>query len=377
MKVSADISNSIKIARVWCIYFMVLVHVNPGYPNDWGVALADVDAIILARTVFSGVLGRASVPLLSIISGFLAVYVLTRLSFFRYVYERFKVLIMPMVFWNSLGLLLGVIAYRYFDILTATYATLLDRHVFEHVYASILVLNYESYNEALKFLRDLFVVSLFAPILVICAKKIPYITLAIILIGASFFNLEPFIYRSPILQFFYIGILLHFNPEFINKIQQYRVLVFSLFVLGLFVYLSQAFLVVPKSILSIGLFEWFDWLMRLITSMATWLICRSLIKTRLATVFYAMEKDIYLVYLSHVVFIGVMWIVWKRVIGTEDQISYLLFYFLSPVIVALMAPCLRKLASYLPAVLQYFIKGRVTSVSMALYSSSAVSKKHS
>ena len=66
MRLTRDASNAIKLARFLCICFMCFVHIyGQGYITSLGLQSA--------ATVLIEVLGRASVPLLSAISGYLAV----------------------------------------------------------------------------------------------------------------------------------------------------------------------------------------------------------------------------------------------------------------------------------------------------------------
>ena len=63
-------SLAIKICRVLCIFFTTYVHINPGKDN-WTGEIPDYLANI--GYLLSDLLGRASVPALSVLGGYLAV----------------------------------------------------------------------------------------------------------------------------------------------------------------------------------------------------------------------------------------------------------------------------------------------------------------
>src|SRR5262245_14565639 len=95
---SDDLSPSIRICRVLCIFFMCYVHVNPGLDAfDVSGALAQM------KFVLGDVLGRASVPALSFIAGYLGVAALARRGICTsYIRERWRRLMIPMICWNGI-----------------------------------------------------------------------------------------------------------------------------------------------------------------------------------------------------------------------------------------------------------------------------------
>lgn len=62
-----DHERAIKICRVLCIFFMTYVHVNPGLPA-WQGDIPQTTAVL--GYGLSEVLGRSSVPALSILGGY-------------------------------------------------------------------------------------------------------------------------------------------------------------------------------------------------------------------------------------------------------------------------------------------------------------------
>lgn len=97
-RVGATQSATIKIARVLCIIFMTSTHAWPGSGR-----MLDADAPLFAQAFYWVVVdmfGRASVPLLSLMSGLLFVSSFYRRGTFSVIRGKFKTLIVPMVAWS-------------------------------------------------------------------------------------------------------------------------------------------------------------------------------------------------------------------------------------------------------------------------------------
>lgn len=98
----AHYSTTIKLCRVLCIFFMTYVHIHLFKDPE-----LQSSAVYLTVTTFlRDIMGRSSVPLLSVISGFLVVGYFGRKSLSSFYYGRMQVLIYPLLFWKIAGLLL-------------------------------------------------------------------------------------------------------------------------------------------------------------------------------------------------------------------------------------------------------------------------------
>lgn len=91
-------SDAVRCARVLCIVFMSYVHLH--FDIDPNAEFPLVDAL------FVETLGRSSVPLLSVISGYFMVGFFQRRQYFEAIIQRAKTLILPMVIWNTIAVLL-------------------------------------------------------------------------------------------------------------------------------------------------------------------------------------------------------------------------------------------------------------------------------
>jgi fucose 4-O-acetylase-like acetyltransferase len=103
---SGDSSQAIRIARVLCITFMMFVHVWPGAGTI--VAAPVGPGLHLFYTVLIDELARASVPLLSVISGFLFFDKAARSDWLTLITGKARTLLVPMILWSAILLALQV-----------------------------------------------------------------------------------------------------------------------------------------------------------------------------------------------------------------------------------------------------------------------------
>ena len=94
-------SDAIKVSRVFCIFFMSYVHLH-----FFGLDLYGSEIYMAVRAIIVDVLGRSSVPLLSIISGFLAWGIFQRKRNSDVFKDRARKILVPMILWNSVGVFL-------------------------------------------------------------------------------------------------------------------------------------------------------------------------------------------------------------------------------------------------------------------------------
>lgn len=193
-------SNAIKVARVLCIFFVMFVHVYTGYPADLPI-LTRFDASDIYYHLFMDVLGRSSVPLLTIISGWLF-YQSRKRGFFQLLSSKVKSLIVPMVLWNF-GALALIISYAFIT------------HKFQDIPANtlswtnaILAITHQPINLPLGFLRDLFVVFLITPFIIPLVKKGGIIAIILIAALAIAWPSSFILLRTQILLFFSLGLFL-------------------------------------------------------------------------------------------------------------------------------------------------------------------------
>lgn len=179
----SDASDVIRVCRVLCIVPVAYVHVT------LGEGVTPVGAAL--RGVLRDLLGRSSVLLLSIVSGLLMVRVFATRGYGRGVWGRVQGLVVPMVAWNVLAIGLSA---------------LMGRAVASEGINAVLALTDHGATRPLTFLRDLFVVSLLTPLLVVGIRRAGLWLLVPLAFAGGFVSTKPILAHSQILSYFAIGV---------------------------------------------------------------------------------------------------------------------------------------------------------------------------
>jgi fucose 4-O-acetylase-like acetyltransferase len=103
--VDPALSDGIGIARLLCILGVVYVHGWTGLTGEQLSAQAGSPEAIMRWTLVE-LCGRSAVPLLSLISGWLAVQSTRRRSYARFAAGKVRAILLPMVVWNMIALVL-------------------------------------------------------------------------------------------------------------------------------------------------------------------------------------------------------------------------------------------------------------------------------
>ncbi|MDP5361942.1 MAG: hypothetical protein NWP79_07350 [Paracoccaceae bacterium] len=178
-------SDAARAARVVCIFFMSYVHLH--FFVLAGATFPITDIIVV--NTFS----RSSVPLLSVLSGYLMVGFFARRPYTQAVMSRGRSLIVPMAIWNLIACILFGFTYPIWDALIAA--------------------TDESKLVYLSFLRDLFILSLFVPVLIVWARNAPKsFALCIFVYYVSGWS-NFVIFRPQRVFFFNLGILFALYPQ--------------------------------------------------------------------------------------------------------------------------------------------------------------------
>ncbi len=174
-------SRGIENARFLCVLLMSYVHLGlPGLPGRSTAIYA----------VLVDVLGRSSVPLLSVVSGLLIVSFYSRRSWLAGVRDRAKALILPMIAVNALAVVLMG---------PPPQGSLVN---------AVTAIGGEPVLLYMSFLRDLFVLCALAPALIWLVRRAPWLMAGL---GLAYYvaNVETLIiFRPQIAGFFLIGIFI-------------------------------------------------------------------------------------------------------------------------------------------------------------------------
>lgn len=194
-------SRAVAIARVICILGIVYVHAWTGLGGA-DLAASDHTAQGLLRWALSDLLGKAAVPLLSLVSGWLAASSLERRGGVSFVRGKVRTVLLPMVLWNAIAVALvsSAAAAGWIKGPTLSSGAWLLNEL-------LCLFRPPDINVQSPFLRDLFVCLLLAPalnrmrgavLLAVAAAGLAYA-----LAGPGF----PLLLRPTILVFFVLGLL--------------------------------------------------------------------------------------------------------------------------------------------------------------------------
>ncbi|HSX90780.1 MAG TPA: acyltransferase family protein [Pseudomonas sp.] len=345
-------SEAIKICRVLCIFFMSYVHVNPGLDSFAGELPAH---LALLESVFSDVLGRASVPALSVLGGFLAVTAYARRrNWAVYARERWQTLMIPLISWNAVIILLSVLIWLTSGAQTAVLRELPSLQWVELplLLDRLTAYNYGSATTALNFLRDIFVCSLLLPALLMLLRYTGAAGLALLWLVGLTLGFAPVVMRPAILMFFGAGIYLGLQGSLFRPS------------LGTLSKLSVA-LLLPLAL--VGLAPLFageyrdnaaDTLSRLLVSGAFLLAAYGLSRVSVDNLLVRLEPMIYLMFLAHASIMLVFWGIWQKAMGSGLEWPYGLFYISAPLATLLAVAMLYRCLAYAPAILQHALTGK-------------------
>ncbi|WP_199554918.1 acyltransferase family protein [Sandaracinobacteroides hominis] len=191
--------RAIVVSRAVAIFFMMYVHAWAGAAESPDDAFTGSFGTVVHLLV--DVLGRSSVPLLTIISGYLLVTAgYRRRNWREVVADKARTLLVPMWLWN------GALLLMIWGAVTLFGGHLPDYVIEEPWYNSIFALTGRPATLPLAFLRDMFVCALLSPILIRLMQLAPWPVLALAAAFAIFHPEQPIILRPQLLLFYLVGI---------------------------------------------------------------------------------------------------------------------------------------------------------------------------
>lgn len=316
-------SKAINVCRLLCVFFMTFVHVNPG-PKIWSeyTNILGYDLLVF----FSDILGRASVPALSIISGFLIVNSLDKsnnwLSFAK---SKIEKLIVPLVLWNLLMIIFSLLVFWAISSKTSQMRILTSEDITVFKALDLVTgIGYNSITRPLNFLRDIFVCALLSPLLVYLCRLNKLIFLFLTWTLCLSFNIKPIIMRDGILMFFAIGIVIGLNNEKVFCLSRSKILILLTAVLSL---LSSSILDESQSYEQLT--EYFFRLFVASAFMVTSHFIAVNIKQGNAR---KLGRYSFPLFLSHSIIFTFLWGCWQLLVGKEIDNYYAFFYFLTPLL---------------------------------------------
>lgn len=275
-----------------------------------------------ASAWISGVIALAALPTLSVISGYLAFFSLKRYRYIRFVGNKFRRLVIPMLLW---GLVWALLIY-YRQASGIPYRTDLNLYPLnvEGWARALTAIGKIPANAPLFFLRELFLSTLLIPLwLLVARSRIASLLLAGAIFYCSLAGISfGFFLRIDIYLYFFIGVFLARNPDIAALGQSLRphtgmvavaLLVFSA-ALTLYSFSEDA-----------RHFPTLIQIFRLFGPLAFWLIGAWLVKSPLRRPLLTLEPASYTVFLGHGPCVTLLWESWTRWLGYSVYTwSYLL-----------------------------------------------------
>lgn len=235
-----ELFTGIRLARPLLILFICIAHMPGinGYQSDY-------DQFNNLGTLFSvylkDFLARGAVPILTVISGYLAVSSFQKRSYGDFIVDKAKRLLLPFIVWNTIVLGAGFIMYV---VMNHDVAGVSEIDSPQSVIAAVVGIYRLPINAPTYFLRDLFVIMLITPFIHMTCQRLDRfmaIFLAYLLIfwqspGISFplFGvIIPLTFRMDMVLFFALGYLLAWRKQDCPKVGVYSGVTFAV-LLGAF-----------------------------------------------------------------------------------------------------------------------------------------------
>jgi hypothetical protein len=323
-------SEPIRIARVVCIFFMMYVHVNPGLahfdPVGHPVRLFDLVRMELVNTM-----GRASIALLSVISGYLGVFSLHKAGYRKFVSRRISALVIPLAIWNIVFIVLVLVGEQ---VAQGYLARSLGGPITPESLPTLVFAAFGApANEPLYFLRDIFICSLMAPFLIASWQRSRILFWAGVLVIYAIGQVTALLVTPNLLAFYAIGVAIALNGR-VPQVSGPAALVAGLavFALGAWItHIEIGLVAAPGEGGSLAL-EALLTVIRFPAAVLFWWMAVALSQVRWGRRLAALEPYIFFVFCAHMVILTLAWFGWQRVFGGYYGAFYPVFWLGAPLL---------------------------------------------
>lgn len=323
--VSRELSDRVRVARFLCIFLMMFVHVPTGLTGN----IYDRDAWVfdIVYFIFTRLVGLSSVSLLSVVSGYFIVSSLQKSGAARLILSKLRTLIVPLIAWNSLMLAL-LFAY---GLLSGKWQDMPDPSALG-LGNALLALTKWPLDIPLWFLRDLFVCCVLSPILYVALKRLPAMTI-LVLVAYTLFGENLLILQRPqLLLFFAVGMWLRIAGPDTQTIDRWsRVLAVGLVAMVavfLAIRIERILLTEMDQTLRLTL----DTLLRVTMAAGFWLLTGVIRNTRLAALCTRLEPYAFFLFCSHAILFNFAGILFRREFGNYGSELFPITFFSLPFI---------------------------------------------
>ena len=193
-------SRAIEIARVLCILGMVYAHAWTGRTTAYIVHHSATDQGMM-RWLVVEMIGRSSVPLLGMVSGWLVASSALKRGYWQFVRGKARTILAPMLLWNMLSVIL-ICGAVYFNLIRG----ILPRDIWWVLREVTAWDGFNELNVQMPFLRDLFVCMLFAPLVIRLRDRWLVLLTLVLAVWTIATWMFPLILRPQVGLFFLIGI---------------------------------------------------------------------------------------------------------------------------------------------------------------------------
>jgi fucose 4-O-acetylase-like acetyltransferase len=354
------LGDPIRIARVVCIFAVIFVHVNPGI-SDFDPSGQGVRPFDWLRLEIVNSFGRASIALLSVISGYLAVFSLRKAGYGGFARKKVMSLLVPLAIWSAAMVALAFLG----DQVRPGYAaaTLGEPVSLLRLPDWLIGLTAPPANVPLYFLRDIFVCALLTPLLVSVWRRGWRAFLLLVAALYALGHLSPLFLTPNLLAFYAIGVAIALNGR-VPQVPASAALVslVAMLAIGAWVSVLQVgyLRAAPNAAHAApAIVEFWLTLIRLPAAVLFWWLSVRLARSAAGPRLAQFEPFIFFAFCSHMIVLTLMWFAWQQVFGGYYDAAYPVFFFLSPVAVLLIArmavPVLGKL---MPPVFRLINGGR-------------------
>ncbi|MFT6099263.1 MAG: succinoglycan biosynthesis protein ExoH [Arenicella sp.] len=336
-QLNIEISKRIWVTRYFMVIGIIVLHLPPyQLLSEIGPSIFDY-----IRAFFSHGLFRATVPMLTVLSGFLIFQFNLHLQPFELLSKKVKSVLVPLIIWNIPFVIAIYISQKY-SVISHEFTAILYPFDSLSWINALTGLFGPPANYPLHFLRDLFAVSLLSPIYWLFLKRRPYFGLAVVL-AVYYFNLDSsFVLRNSMLVSFYIGALAATQKWSLTCLDKHAKLLF-------FVFIAFCAVIVLSDIQSSELF-------RLVSPFLVWPSMSLIINTKLYEFLYNNSKSSFFTFLSHGPIILILWLLFKK---SPADIPYYVYWLLAlPVTVYMSIYLSKSFKNFLPRISSIVLGGR-------------------
>lgn len=336
MSLKNEISKRIWVTRYLMVIGIVVLHL-PNYQP-----LSEIESLFeYVKAFFSHGVFRATVPVLTVISGYLVFRSGIQLKPLVLFIKKFKAVFIPLVIWN-IPFAIAIYLSQKYNLLSHSFSAELYPIRVENWINALTGYSGSAVNYPLSFLRDLFAVSLLSPLFWLILQRIPYLGLAIVLV-IYYFNLEGgFVLRNSMLVCFYLGGLAatrNWNLTILDKYAKWLLLF----------YVSLCVAIILFKIENIEI-------LRLVSPFMVWPAISLLSNTRLYDFLYKHSSSSFFTFLAHGPIILIIWFFYSKF---SNYIPYFVYWIIAPVLtVSICIFFATYLKKYFPKVASFVLGGR-------------------